>query len=871
MSLYSSSNSKLLGDCSVSFKKLAGEEEALKRLAEEFLSLSNEKEKIDAIATTLYQCIVNSKSSFLLSAVIRFIDSVRQAIYPDFVFADFELWLNQFSSISLEENYFIRSCIMGKHVPREEYQIYFPIGMNRCFSGPHFVTAHDSPDLDTTIASFWGWVDAFAAQVTNGLHIWNIPGGLQLSQVEVAFLFSEIMQGSSDLILMRTRNILSVSSFDLMTQRGFIKKYSEDISDGNYERQMHATVLINKLGHYVGDWRDIDVERVQQIIILFDSSLHWIENHLQHVIISLLAKKTIDRKAVQATITDITDFPLENAKPVQLFTTRQKKYMQEFLIKVIHIDKGLQCSILELMLALERQGFGEFTPVFSKLRHFLEKDIFSSSLTLSEVRCFLFSHIEKIRGLIENLFESIRVSMRSLGIALQIKRDVYGYLPHYVTKHVSLEELKIKIGNYSHLTVTLADSTGKLTPIGVIHAVDIQQECLGTVSLRDFSNKNEVEIPPYLEVISIIDHHKSVLETKSPSVSSISDVQSSNVIVAEKAFQINDRYSVNGMSQLQVETQIKEFRNSNDSRSLRIMRRLLQRKMNFDKKKPYFVDPIREYTEYRHFVYAILDDTDLLTKVTRRDVECMCSLLNRMKSLVLQQEVEIIDFDDISENNEFVSLASKKLLQNEDLYSLYQKTYDAKEQNLNQLIEESVHKDSSGIFADTKIQNHCVSVGQTKIFPNNYTQYAKYRDALRSRWVEKCNEQFTLQNHIDLYLHMISTLASAKQLYTASACKHMHSDELWIWIPNCESSIEHLQFFLTTWQQLPELEKRITSIEIYGKDSDIYERILTQSFSEKLNITQFTKHKFSICIIYYSAGCMNSRKTMISPFIPKGK
>lgn len=861
----------MLGDHIISFKKLTGEDEALKKLNQELPSLSNEKEKIDAIATALYQCIVNSKSSFLLCAIIGFIDNVRQTIYPDFIFADFELWLNQFSNISLEENYYIRACIMGKHIPRDEYQVYFPIGMNKRFFGPHFVTAHDSPDLDTTIASFWGWVDAFAAQVTHGLHVWNVPGGLQLSQVEVAFLFSEIMQGSSDLIIMRTRNMLSISSFDLMTQKGFIKKYSEDVSDGNYERQLHATVLINKLGHYIGDWRDIDVERVQQIIILFDSCLHWIENHLQDKIISLLARKTIDRKAVQDTIGDITNFHLSNAKPVRLFTQSQKKYMQEFLIRVIHVEKGLHCSILELMLALERQGFGKFTSVFSKLKDFIEKDIFACPSEINSARHFLFSHIEKIRDLIESLFQSIRVSMRSLGIALKIKGDVFGYLPHYVTKHVSVEELKIKIGNYSHLTVTIADSDGKLTPIGVVHAVDIQQECLGTVTLRDFSNKTEVDIPSYLEVISIIDHHKSVLETKSPSVSSISDAQSSNVIVAEKAFQINDRYSVNGMSEMQIEAQLKKLRISNNPRSLRIMRRLLQRKMNLHAGEYYFIDPIREYTEYRHFVYAILDDTDLLTKVTRRDVECMCSLLNRMKSLAMQQEVEIIDFDDIAQDTEFTSSAAKKLLQNEDLYSLYRKIYDAKEQTLNQLIEESVHKNSIGIFADTKIQNNCVSVGQTKIFPNNYAQYLKHRDALRSRWVEKSNEQFILQNHLDLYLHMISTLASAKQLYMGRLLDHAHDDELWIWVPNHETALEHLQFFLTTWQQLPEIENTITSVELYGKDGAIYEHILKESFSTKLKITYFSKHKFSICIIYYKAGSMNSRKTMISPFLPINK
>lgn len=860
----------MLGDCIISFKNLMGEEEALKKLKQEFPFLSNDKEKIDMIASSLYQCILNTDSSFLLCAVIRFIDQVRQIIYPEFIFADFELWLNQFSVVSSEENYRIRGYIMGKYIPREEYQIYFPIGMNKRFSGPHFVTAHDSPDLDTTIASFWGWVDAFAAQVTHGLHVWNVPGGLQLSQVEVAVLFSEIMQGSSDFIIMRTRNMLSISSFDLMTQKGFIKKYSEDISDGNYERQLHATVLINKLGHYIGDWRDIDIERIQQIVILFDSCLHWIENHLQNKIISLLANKSIDRKTVQKTLNDITNFRLINAKPARLFTERQKIYMSNFFIKVIHVDKGLDCTILELMFALERQGFGKFSVVLDKIRHFIEKDIFSVSPQMEDVRSFLFSHIEKIRSYIEDLFQSIRVSMRGLGIALEIKRDVFGYLPHYVTRHVSLEELKIKIGNYSHLTVIIPDSEGKLTPIGVIHAVDIQRECLGTVSLRDFSNKDEVDIPPYLEVISIIDHHKTALETKSPSVSSISDAQSSNVIVAEKAFQINDRYSLNGMNELQIDAQLKKLGMSNHPRSLRIIRRLLRRKINLYT-KDYFIDPIREYTEYRHFVYAILDDTDLLTKVTQRDVECIRSLLNRMKSLILCEEVEIIDFDDIEKNIEFPTLAAKKLLQNEDLYSLYRKIYDTKEQSLNELIQESINKDSIGIFADTKIQNNCVSVGQTKIFPNNYTRYLKHREALRALWIERSHEQFTLQNHLDLYLHMISTLASAKQLYTGKSSQHPHNDELWIWIPDYETSIEHLQFFLTTWKQLLELEKNIISIELYGKDCSIYEHILKEALFNNLKITYFPKHKFSICIIYYRAGSMNSRKTMISPFLPRSK
>ena len=39
-----------------------------------------------------------------------------------------------------------------------------------------------------------------------------------------------------------------------------------------------------------------------------------------------------------------------------------------------------------------------------------------------------------------------------------------------------------------------------------------------------------------------------------------------------------------------------------------------------------------------------LDDTDLLTKISRVDVECMASLLNRLKSLTMKKEVEIVFF-----------------------------------------------------------------------------------------------------------------------------------------------------------------------------------------------------------------------------------
>ena len=50
-------------------------------------------------------------------------------------------------------------------------------------------------------------------------------------------------------------------------------------------------------------------------------------------------------------------------------------------------------------------------------------------------------------------------------------------------------------------------------------------------------------------------------------------------------------------------------------------------------KLPFFIHPAREFREYLCFLHAILDDTDLLTKVSSRDLECVAQFLNRLKSL----------------------------------------------------------------------------------------------------------------------------------------------------------------------------------------------------------------------------------------------
>ncbi|MGH2611918.1 MAG: hypothetical protein ACRDFB_02580, partial [Rhabdochlamydiaceae bacterium] len=158
-----------------------------------FKKLSLHKKLGRVCQVLLDQIMIANEETFVLIPAIDFVERIHQGkIINHFHFNDFELWLNQFSGLSPAENLKVRGKLAGRYVPREAYQSLFPIGMGKMYNGSHFVTAHGSPDLDTTVASFWGWVDAFAARVSKGLHIWNVPGGHPPALVETSLLFFNI-------------------------------------------------------------------------------------------------------------------------------------------------------------------------------------------------------------------------------------------------------------------------------------------------------------------------------------------------------------------------------------------------------------------------------------------------------------------------------------------------------------------------------------------------------------------------------------------------------------------------------------------------------------------------------------------------------
>ncbi len=374
-------------------------------------------------------------------------------------------------------------------------------------------------------------------------------------------------------------------------------------------------------------------------------------------------------------------------------------------------------------------------------------------------------------------------------------------------------------------------------------------------------------IPSYIDVISVIDHHKSTLNTFSPPLAVIADVQSSNTLVADRTFQINDNYTLFGQDLAKIEKQIKELQSErHSSASDRILRRLLKMRAIAHKKSHLFIHPDREFIENLHFIYGIIDDTDLLTKMSAFDIECVAELLNRLKTLSSGRQVEIISLDDLPRDKNFPKKAAERILRNEDMYSLYSKVYAYREKEIERNLLLASKGKPSNLFADTKEQNGCCRIGQTKLFANNFPHFEKHAAAILLNWLESAQHVNREKPEIDLHIHMISTIVHADEVYEGRSGKYGHKDELWIWIPAKDAAVEHLKRFLGAFQSSPGLKNNPLEVEFWGSNATELEQIFKESFFEIPRHRQ--KKDIPVAVLRYKAGSLNSRKAMVSPFLP---
>lgn len=649
-------------------------EKILSNQFQQEIKTDSNRNRFNQVNEILLKLIIESPHhSFLLPEIVDFIDRVntKKLLNQSYHISLFEFWLNFFSSLPEHENYLVRAKIMGKNIPREDYQAFFPVGMNVTYPGSHFVSAHLSPDVDTMIASFWGWVDAFATRVGTGLHYWNLPGGPPANPVTE--VFKELFGQSVFSSLARTTETLTLRAFDLVTPRGDLKRL------------------------------DLDSFRI--------------------------------------------------------------------------------------------------------------------------------------------------VSLNS-----------------------ELEEIRKKMGNHDYLMVIFSEkeTLEEQLPVGVIKETDLRKSQLGTVSFRDFCNEEEVKMAPYLKPISVIDHHKASLKTPTPPFALISDAQSCNVMVAEQAFRLNDPYSLGGMTleiiENEITTLVKEPLTLSSSR---ILQRLLQRKIASESSSSHVIHPERELAEYVFFLYAIFDDTDLLTKMSKRDVLCVVALINRIMSLLSKKELEVVNLDPISQDQYFIKNASKHILQKEVVYSLYRSIYESKENEFEGYLQLKNKDDYYNLFIDTKEQNGCCRISQTKLFSTNYTSYLANRTKLLEYWLKQSQEVNEECTTIDFYLQMLSTIASAEDVYKDQAGQYTHSDEIWIWLPNTQTARIHLESFLNGFQHHPKIQKNQMTV-ILPTNADELAQLFSQNFHHFPIIKDDEAAAgLPIIILRFKAGTVNSRKSMITPFLPR--
>lgn len=640
----------------------------------------------------LIRSMLASSETFLLPEVVQCIYAINTEFeHLHYTFQDFE---QSIKGSECESS--LRHLISGRNVPRGEYSTLFPLQNETLQNIPHIVTAHASPDLDTIVASFWGFVDSFSANIGSS-HIWNVPGTIPDTIVEMPLLFYSLFSKDPLSVLGSTRQALDVS-------------------------------LKNKVSNKVA---------ATTAFSSYDSAF------IEYDFICLLNE---DNECIKA-------FSINH----KLLSVKEVKYVE--------------ASHLEVLPTI------------------------SSDVSLVVVYQ-------------NSLFE---------------KREYIGAIPISSTE--------------DHVTAS--------------------------VSLRDFSNREETFVPSSMNVVSVIDHHKMSVSSSNVCVITIADTQSANTLVAEMSLKINGKYKVDYETKSAIDEQIQYWINKNDNPlQLSYLTELFCRKKAVTSSDCY-ISKRRLIIEYTHYVHAIFDDTDLLSKVSVRDITVMVCLINKLYSLKEEKEVVVLSLSSLDPNSEsFARTAAAYILSSHYVYPLYSSMHALKEHIIVAGIKRCCEGNKQPLFEDTKIQAGYARVGQQKLFTSLASNVSDVSTLLMTKWVEEADSIFRKSSDITLHLLLISTINGAEEAFHNKRASFDHSDMMWLYNPDGmnQKSLDFIKKFISN----PNMQNKIKQIRWFGtKNKDI------EMLCENLDISIDTVNDGNINVLSIEVlpGSINSRKAMVSPFL----
>lgn len=736
---------------------------------------------------------------FLLHEVVKQLEG-KYAEGVQLSIADYEYYLKHQSNLTKEEQMVLRQKIMGRKGPKEMAQTLFPVAASGKLPGSIVVTAHMSPDIDTVVSSFNGWMDAFEMDVAENLHRWNVPNDPK-EILEVKLLFINHFGPHFFSILADNRSALTLTALDLATTQGLKMHHLEDRTlDVSLEESKHACCVVDEEGNFIGGWLAEDVEKVRVVIDGLNHCIRWLQNAFFQALVSkggntqaLLEKK------------------IEELEPYKEFSAVRRKHLDVFLSKVLDVSQGVFATVKDFLNILESKSKFGFNPFLEAIKGHKKGET---------------DDLEKLFNLLSDPFKKLRSHLDTFRIALLVKEKVYNESKMSVHPHTALEEIHLRIQDRSAIFVTRERKVE-----GVIYASRLRNPTQGSVVLRDFSNPNEIGIPRYMEIVSVLDHHKSEIKTFRVATIHTMDVQSSNVIGAKIAFDFNKKLVTSNPSDKELdEMLISGAQLTHDKRELRIMERVLEERIARAMQLGWCASQ-RELSDYRMFLYAILDDTDLLSKKTHLDHQVVVELVNRLVSLEQNKITEVID-----------PTSSKPLIQNPELYRYYKTVYSLKEEDVENRLK------SLKIFNDTKKQGGAL-VSQLKVYPNNIATLTKNYAAVAKTWYEFKTEQ-------PLKILMLTTVEGAEDLFKGVKPKQDHKDEIWISSQDTDEGRTQISYFLMMFFQL-QAKKQIEA-SMPKNTRAIFEEVVG-------NQVEIKEHLHPWIILKFEAGSITSRKKDISP------
>jgi hypothetical protein len=866
----------LIGDIEFGSKSFRDIETVISKFSTPQFQESTSIERNSAVNRTLLELIESEpRHSFLLREVIDYAQRVtdQHVLDGNYNLTAFERWLNQHAELSNEEQRVIRGKIIGKYVPRDEYQIFFPIGHDKYYPHSHYVTAHNPPDLDSTTGSFIGWMDAFGCKVGNTLTVWNVPQG-EPSPL-ISHYFNLIFTPKVFTRIAKNKVVISPVAMDIVNQERLHRvACSSDIRDFQHNRNTTHIIVVDDDGFFLGDWRISDVDSVGRIQRLLNMSIHSYEKLIISSYTELMSHDSITKEDCELFLNSVFNCKIGNPKlRFQRYNITDQESLDKYLRIVLKLENGSDTSFIEFFRYMDKISKSIYGQFIDTIKLMLAPENFcpdTGKLTLSRAHIFNLFHQSYSK-----LTESIQLGRDyydRMDVALAVKKDILGHTLNYVSTKAEPTEILQKLRGYQHITVCFPDKKGRLIPVGVIHRNDLHKDSLGTVTLRDFCNNDEIKLAKDVRVISAIDHHRSEMNSRECMTITIADVQSVNVLLAEKAFIINDLYSNCNQSLHSIDEQIKSIQ-SNDKHleptELRQLARLMQKKQAIYRSgSKYFIHPEREIIEYTLMLNAIVDDTDLFNKCGWRDLKAIADVVNRMKSIICGREMEILSLEPYNKNSKSdLRKAINDFLNNEDIVSFYKNIFEHRRL----MIDEWMKNPSQHgyCFEDRKIQNEFCAVSQLKLFPENKKSFIKHRSELLDDWIASNQLVKRKTSVVDFFLQMNSTI----QINSTDSDDTTETyDELWFNIDDqSEQGASRLRQFFDALVQSDKYPDFIIQARVEGPDNAT-NKLLSAIVENNLKISPVsikTENAEPIICLRIKTSSMNSRKADITPYLPK--